>query len=303
MMASFSPSRWMAASLLLCHRPLGAAGARVASSQLPHVLLSQRRPVGSRMPAPVAVASAEAPPPLMDERLIASDPEVVRKSLSMRRASDAQLAAVERIGELTRERAELVASQNEALSVRKKLSPQIGKMMKEGDREGAESLKQQVAAASKSADEAEVKMELVENERKLLFEALPNLLDSRTPDGGDEDGNVEISRWGCEGELRTDLKWHDELATELGALDLGAAAKLSGARFAVLKGSLARMERALISLFLDMHTAEHGYTEAAVPFLVGRDALEGTGQLPKFEEGEGSFYPRRTFWRIFWRTL
>ena len=131
MMASFSPSRWMAASLLLCHRPLGAAGARVASSQLPRVLLSQRRPVGSRMPAPVAVASAEAPPPLMDERLIASDPEVVRKSLSMRRASDAQLAAVERIGELTRERAELVASQNEALSVRKKLSPQIGKMMKE----------------------------------------------------------------------------------------------------------------------------------------------------------------------------
>jgi seryl-tRNA synthetase len=94
---------------------------------------------------------------------------------------------------------------------------------------------------------------------------------------------VEVGSWGCEEELPSGKPWHDEVGVGLG-LDMDAASKLSGSRFAVLKGSLARLERALINFFVDTHTEQHGYTEVAVPYLVGGDALHGTGQLPKFEE-------------------
>jgi len=92
-----------------------------------------------------------------------------------------------------------------------------------------------------------------------------------------------VSSWGCEGELPGDVPWHDEVGVALG-LDTDAASRLSGSRFAVLRGSLARLERALINFFVDMHTEQHGYTEVMVPYLVGAEALHGTGQLPKFEE-------------------
>ena len=120
-----------------------------------------------------------------------------------------------------------------------------------------------------------------------------------------------MSKWGCDGELPTGRLWHDDVGTSLGGIDMERtaitlaptltltltltlepspdpnqerAAKLSGARFAVLKGSIARLERALQNLFVDTHVDKHGYTEAAVPYIVGADALKGTGQLPKFEE-------------------
>lgn len=220
----------------------------------------------------------------LDERLIAEDPELVLRSLRMRRVGDEQLGAVGRIGVLTKERAALVDKGNDARAQRKALSPKIGKLMKEGEVAAAAALKAEVSAAAAIADEADAQRDAVESERKALFDTLPNLLDERTPDGDDEEQNVQVGSWGCEGELPTDRQWHDEAASALGGLDMEAAAKLSGSRFAVLKGSLARLERALICFFLDTHTMQHGYTEVMVPYLVGRAALEGTGQLPKFEE-------------------
>jgi len=167
---------------------------------------------------------------------------------------------------------------------RKKLSKEIGKLMKAGGGPEVDELKAKVAACAETSDASDEKVEGLESERAALFNTLPNLLDPRTPDGDDEEANIEVGSWGCEGELESDKLWHDEVGTKLGGLDLEAAAKLSGSRFAVLRGSLARMERALINFFVDMHTSEHGYTEVMVPYLVGGDALYGTGQLPKFED-------------------
>ncbi len=112
---------------------------------------------------------------------------------------------------------------------------------------------------------------------------LPNLLDPDVPDGRDEQDNIEISRWGEPPVFEFTPKDHVDLGVGLG-LDFDAAAKITGARFVVIKGALARLHRALIQFMLDIHTAQHGYAEVYVPYLVNSDSLLGTGQLPKFEE-------------------
>ena len=113
---------------------------------------------------------------------------------------------------------------------------------------------------------------------------LPNLLADDVPDGNAESDNREERRWGEPAELGFEAKDHIDLGEQLGLLDFESASRISGARFAVMRGSLARMQRALIQLMLDTHTGEHGYEEAYVPYLVQAQALVGTGQLPKFEE-------------------
>ncbi len=113
---------------------------------------------------------------------------------------------------------------------------------------------------------------------------LPNLVDESVPDGKDESDNVEIRRWGEPAKFDFDVRDHIELGESLGMLDLEAASKMSGSRFAVMHGPLARLQRAIIQFMLDTHINEHGYTEVYVPYLVHDHALIGTGQLPKFEE-------------------
>ena len=195
----------------------------------------------------------------LDERLITDDPDLIKHTLTMRRAAQEQIEAVDRIGELTRMRAAAVVEGNEAREVRKKLSPQIGALLKAGNTEEADKLKAQVAASGKAADAADDRLQRLDDERTALFNTLPNLLDPRTEDGDDEESNTEISSWQCD-ELHSERTWHDEFGTRLGGIDMDRASKLSGSRFAVLKGGLARLERALINFFLDTHTSEHGYT-------------------------------------------
>ncbi len=113
---------------------------------------------------------------------------------------------------------------------------------------------------------------------------LPNLLDDDVPDGRDEEDNAEVRRWGEPAEFEFEAKDHIEIGEALGLLEFEAASKMSGSRFVVMRGGLARMQRALIQFMLDTHTSEHGYEEAYVPYLVQSQALVGTGQLPKFEE-------------------
>ncbi len=112
---------------------------------------------------------------------------------------------------------------------------------------------------------------------------LPNLIDESVPAGKDESDNVEIRRWGEPAKYDFDVRDHIELGESLGMLDFEAASKMSGSRFAVMRGSLARMQRAIIQFMLDTHINEHGYTEVYVPYLVQGHALVGTGNLPKFE--------------------
>ena len=113
---------------------------------------------------------------------------------------------------------------------------------------------------------------------------LPNLLDDSVPDGKDESDNAEVRRWGQPANFDFAVRDHIELGESLGMIDFEVASKISGSRFTVVKGPLARLQRALIQLMLDTHTEEHGYEEAYVPFLVQAQALIGTGQLPKFEQ-------------------
>ena len=202
----------------------------------------------------VATASSS---PTLDERLIADEPELIKKTLRMRRADENMLQAVDRIGELTKLRAAAVAEGNDAREVRKKLSPKIGALVKNGETAEAEKLKAEVAQSATVADAADAKLEVFDAERTSLFNKLPNLLDERVVDGADDNANIEVFRWRCD-DLRTGKLWHDEFGTQLGGIDMDGAAKLSGARFSVLKGGVARLERALINFFLDFHTGQHG---------------------------------------------
>lgn len=113
---------------------------------------------------------------------------------------------------------------------------------------------------------------------------IPNLPHASTPFGGSEDDNVEVARWGEPRAFDFEPKDHVDLGGDLGLLDAEMAAKISAARFSVMRGPLARMHRALIQFMLDLHTGDHGYTETYVPYLVNAESLRGTGQLPKFEE-------------------
>lgn len=160
----------------------------------------------------VATASSS---PTLDERLIADEPELIKKTLRMRRADESMLQAVDRIGELTKLRAAAVAEGNDAREVRKKLSPKIGALVKNGETAEAEKLKAEVAQSATEADAADAKLEVFDAERTSLFNKLPNLLDERVVDGADDNANIEVFRWRCD-DLRTGKLWHDEFGTQLG---------------------------------------------------------------------------------------
>jgi len=144
--------------------------------------------------------------------------------------------------------------------------------------------------------QSEANLATVQSELQTVEHGLPNLLNDAVPDGADEADNREERRWGDIPEFDFAVKDHVDLGADLGMLDFDVAAKISGSRFAVMHGPLARMQRALIQMMLDVHTSEHGYQETYVPYLVHSEALFGTGQLPKFEDdqfkttGETSFY-------------
>jgi len=170
----------------------------------------------------------------------------------------------------------------------------IGKSKAQG--EDVEPLLLAVKDLGERLDAAEAGLSTVQGDLQTIEHGLPNLLNEKVPDGTDEADNREERRWGDIREFDFDVKDHVDLGADLGMLDFDAAAKISGSRFAVMYGPLARLQRALIQLMLDVHTSEHGYQETYVPYLVQSEALFGTGQLPKFEDdqfkttGETSFY-------------
>jgi len=133
---------------------------------------------------------------------------------------------------------------------------------------------------------SEAALQEVQGQLRDIELGLPNLLADDVPTGDSEDDNTEVRTWGEPTELGFAARDHIELGEDLGQLDFDSASKISGARFVVMKGQLARLQRALIQFMLDTHTGEHGYTETYVPYLVKSPALIGTGQLPKFEEDQ-----------------
>ena len=185
---------------------------------------------------------------------------------------------------LDAKRRELVSQLQELQSRRNAASKEIGKAMAAGEKSRAEELKAEVAALKGRMQELEEAARTAEAELKMHLSALPNIPLDETPDGADENGNVEVRRVGEPPKFDFAPKQHFELGEALGYMDFETAAAMSGARFVILKGPLARLERALAQFMLDLQTGEHGYEEVNPPLLVRSDALFGTGQLPKFAE-------------------
>ena len=177
-----------------------------------------------------------------------------------------------------------VTDKQEAEKLRNETSKLIGRAKASGDEAEFERLRKIVADAK---DTIEAAGEQEEAARKLLDDllyGLPNIPLAEVPEGQDEDSNVEQARWGEPKAYDFEVKDHADLGEALGMMDFETAAKMSGARFVLLKGKLARLERALAAFMLDVQTEEHGYTECSPPLLVKDHALVGTGQLPKFAE-------------------
>lgn len=215
----------------------------------------------------------------VDLRSIKESPQTIKAHLRDRGADEVVLGSVDRLGELSAVRRDLSKRRDDALAARKSTSAVVGQLLKSG--KDATSKREEASKHGEVADGLERQLQGVEAEVNILLNRIPNLLDDRTPYGVSEQDNVLVSTWGKpkHGEYR----WHDEIALELGGLEGEAASKMSGARFAFLKGQVARLERALASFFVDTAVA-NGYTECRIPYIVGRSALEGTGQLPKFED-------------------
>ncbi|TAK98783.1 MAG: serine--tRNA ligase [Rhodospirillaceae bacterium] len=167
-------------------------------------------------------------------------------------------------------------------SRRNEVSKQIGGVKAKGG--DAAPLMAEVATIKDRMAALEVEEKKLGEEVRGLLLTLPNILHRLVPDGRDESANVEVRRWGTPPTLNFTAKDHADLGVALGLMDFDQAAVISGARFVVLKGALARLERALAQFMLDTHTVENGYTEVAPPFLVKEESLVGTGQLPKFAD-------------------
>jgi seryl-tRNA synthetase len=214
-----------------------------------------------------------------DIRLIRENPAAFDAGLARRGLAPLADAIVDRD---TRHRA-LVTEAQVAQARRNEASKAIGAAKAAKDEATAAALMEEVATLKTRLPEVEAEAEREGQAIRETLAALPNLPADDVPEGTDEDGNVEVSRWGTPRAFDFMPLWHDEVAARLG-LDMPAAAAIAGARFALLTGRLARLNRALGQFMIDRQTREQGYTEASVPLLVRDDAVFGTAQLPKFAE-------------------
>ena len=178
-------------------------------------------------------------------------------------------------------RKEIQVRTQELQNERNRRSKAIGLAKIKG--EATQPLLDQVQHLGDELKTAEAELAEIQKEMTSLMEGIPNILDDSVPDGKNEGANVEISRWGDLPNFAFTPKDHVDLGARHRLIDFELGAKIAGARFVVLNGALARLQRAIIQLMLDTHTAEHGYSETYVPYLVNADSLRGTGQLPKFE--------------------
>ena len=231
---------------------------------------------------------------MLDLKLVRKDPQAVANALEKKHYS----FPVSRFITLDAERKEADIRSQELLAERKKASKQIGALIASGksvDDAKAE-VNEVLNRLSDELDQAVAQAKDIQTALDDLMMQTPNLPDEAVPAGRDEDDNEEVLKWGTPAELSFTPKDHADLGEALGQLDFELAGKITGSRFSVMQGALARLQRALTQFMLDTHTQTHGYTEVYVPFIVNSDSLYGTGQLPKFAEdsfkleGDSDYY-------------
>lgn len=215
---------------------------------------------------------------MIDPKQIRSNIETVNLALAKR---GIQLD-VEVWSSLESKRKDLQSKTESLQAERNSGAKQVGQIKKSGG--DASEVMQRMQAIGDEIKQAELALSELQSELEQKLLAIPNLPDASVPEGKQEADNVEVSRWGTPRQFDFEVKDHTDLGEMMGGLEFETATKLTGSRFSVLKGPLARLQRALTQFMLNTHSIENGYTEAYVPYLVNADSLRGTGQLPKFEE-------------------
>jgi seryl-tRNA synthetase len=217
---------------------------------------------------------------MLDINFVRENLETVKTALRNRNFPPESL---DKFVQLDVERRRVIAESDSINGQLNAASREIGALIQAGKKAEAESKKAEVAGLKERQSELEKLREEAENAMRELLSHLPNVPHESVPIGADKTANVEVRRWGTPREFDFEPQDHVDLGEKLGILDLERATKIAGSRFAILNGAGARLERALINFMLDVHTTEHGYMETLPPFLVNRNALFGTNQLPKFE--------------------
>ena len=227
---------------------------------------------------------------MIDPKLLRTNIEAVNLALAKRgvQLDTAEWAALEA-------RRKDIQSKTENLQAERNAgAKQVGQIKKAGG--DASEIMARMSAIGDEIKAAEVDLNELQAELDAKLMSIPNLPDESVPEGKSEEDNVEILKWGTPRQFDFEVKDHTDLGEMMGGLEFETATKLTGTRFSVLKGPLARLQRAITQFMLNTHTLENGYTEAYVPYLVNADSLRGTGQLPKFEEdlfklqGEKEYY-------------
>lgn len=229
---------------------------------------------------------------MLDSKLIRTNPETVAAVLAKR----GYVLDVARIKALEEER-KAIQTKTEALQQeRNTRSKNIGKAKAAG--EDIAPLMQAVEQLKQDLADAEAELVKVQDALEEFLGSVPNMPADEVPEGKSDEDNVEVRRWGTPRTFNFPIVDHVDLGEKLGGLDFDTASKITGSRFAVLRGGIARMHRALAQFMLDTHINEHGYEEVNVPFIVNADSLFGTGQLPKFEEDLFKLTDERGFYLI-----
>ena len=232
---------------------------------------------------------------MLDLNYVRENLEAVRTALAKRGMVP---AALDDFAAADTERRRVIGESDKLNAERNTASREIGALMKDGKREEADARRKQVNELKERMTQLDAVRDEAEKRMRELLSTLPNIPHESVPVGKDESANEEIRRWGTKPEFDFAPKDHVDLGTALGILDLERASKIAGARFAIYNGAGARLSRALIDFMLDLHTREHGYVETVPPFIVNRESLFGTGQLPKFEQDLFKLEDERNFYLI-----
>jgi len=215
---------------------------------------------------------------MLDPQVLRNDIEQVAKALT-KRGFTLDIAAIETLEE---KRKAIQIKTQELQQQRNTRSKDIGKAKAQD--EDIQPLLDEVASLGGELKSSEDELTEIQKELNEIVMGIPNILHESVPEGESEEDNEEVRRWGEPKAFNFTVKDHVDLGESTGLLDFEAGARITGSRFLVMQGAIARLHRALIQFMLDIHTSEHGYTELNVPYLVNADSLRGTGQLPKFDE-------------------
>ena len=215
---------------------------------------------------------------MLDLKFVRDNPEIVRRAMELKN----EAGDLDGLLTLDQSRRDQLKEVEELKQVRNRVSKEIGKAG--ADSEESRKKKEEMRTVSIKIKELDDKLRSVDTEMEMILLSLPNIPDQVVPEGRDEEDNVEVRSWGKPPQFSYEPLAHWDIGENLKILDFPRAGKITGSRFAVYFGAGARLQRALISFMLDLHTNEHGYCEVFPPFLVNSASMTGTGQLPKFAE-------------------